>query len=123
MAGIFETANRIVVESGIDDATWTNIQTAAGDSAAPTLASDGVAVSTSRILLAASLDTATTYDLVLWLYVEALAEWFSVDSSVLAGLTQNRIELASIGKAFDRAFIQVLNSDGNVTVSLGLVTT
>jgi hypothetical protein len=123
MAGIFEQANQIVVESGVNAADWTNVQTAAGDSADPTLASDGVAIATSRIVMAAALDTATTYDLVLWLYVERTAKWYAVDSSVLAALTQNRLELANVGKAFNRAYIQVLNSDGNVTVDLGVVTT
>lgn len=126
--GIFARANAIVVEDGLEAIEYAAVQEGAGDSSAPTLSTDGVPLlgSARAVILGrpSSSGGATTFDLQVWIYIatSTVAGWFSVDSSVLEGLTLARAESMRVGKAIQRVFVQVLNSDGNVDVYVGRTT-
>lgn len=109
MPGVFEEANRAVVEAAYYKITPTVITTG---TTVPTLASDGAAVSSSRGILGVKPAAGETCDIEVYVYIGD--EWWQVTEAAktdLAGDTLGDVVKFNIG-GVDRIYVRTLNLSG-----------
>lgn len=121
MADKIEMANDVVVESGYKQTDTTQlITTASADTAAPTLASQGVALSNSYGgIIQVSLGASDTCDFLVWGYHENSGEWTRIRELDKTALdTGGDTWKAAIG-GMTRLYVQLANgtyTTGDVNV-------
>lgn len=117
LSSLDEKLDKLV--NGQGTATWTGQETVSGPTAKPTLGTDGWSViGSDSAFVGVFLGTATSVDFKIWCYVDG--EWGVPRHGTFSEQTDSYLERTNV-EAVERIFLQVLATDGDVTLKLAPV--